>query len=27
VATVNRDWQFARGWLANEIDADLRSAP
>ncbi len=27
VATVKRDWQFARGWLANEIDADLRSAP
>jgi RNA polymerase sigma factor (TIGR02999 family) len=27
IATVKRDWQFARGWLANEIDADLRSAP
>jgi RNA polymerase sigma factor (TIGR02999 family) len=27
MATVKRDWQFARGWLANEIDADLRSAP
>jgi RNA polymerase sigma-70 factor, ECF subfamily len=27
IATVKRDWQFARGWLANEIDADLSSAP
>jgi RNA polymerase sigma factor (TIGR02999 family) len=27
LATVKRDWRFARGWLANEIDADLRSAP
>ncbi len=27
VATVNRDWLFARGWLAKEIDADLGSAP
>jgi RNA polymerase sigma factor (TIGR02999 family) len=26
-ATVKRDWQFARGWLAHEIGADLRSAP
>jgi RNA polymerase sigma-70 factor (ECF subfamily) len=26
-ATVKRDWQFARGWLANEIGTDLRSAP
>jgi RNA polymerase sigma factor (TIGR02999 family) len=27
IATVKRDWQFARGWLATEIDADLKSAP
>ncbi len=27
IATVNREWQFARGWLATEISADLGSMP
>lgn len=26
VATVNRDWQFARGWLAHEMASDPGSA-
>ncbi len=26
-ATVKRDWQFAKGWLARELRADFRSAP
>jgi RNA polymerase sigma factor (TIGR02999 family) len=26
-ATVKRDWQFAKGWLARELRADFKSAP
>jgi len=26
-ATVKRDWQFAKGWLARELRAEFNSAP